>query len=133
MWEKRDPADALDFAERAYFLINSCGYSQERIGIMLGVDTSTISNTIRLRELPEEVKSELRSGTISQSHAQRLLPLRKHPELCLDVLHRILKVRLSVRQVEVLVREVHPNPEHMHGNRYSRLHANDDDSTGEPT
>ncbi|MGQ9575933.1 MAG: ParB/RepB/Spo0J family partition protein [Thermoguttaceae bacterium] len=80
------------------------GSTQEELAARLKLDRSTISNFIRLLELPEEVQQALRRGKISQGHARSLLPLgdeREQVAFC----RRIQQEGLSVRQTEALVQQ----------------------------
>jgi ParB family chromosome partitioning protein len=78
--------------------------TQEELAARLKLDRSTVSNFIRLLELPSEVQQSLRQGKITQGHARSLLPLgdeREQTALC----RRIQEEGLSVRQTEALVQE----------------------------
>ncbi|MCR4414824.1 MAG: hypothetical protein NUV77_20595, partial [Thermoguttaceae bacterium] len=70
----------------------------------LKLDRSTISNFIRLLELPEAIQEAVRQGKLTQGHARALLPLgdeREQIEFC----ERIQREGLSVRQTEAMVQE----------------------------
>lgn len=66
------------------------------------LDRSTVSNFIRLLELPEPVKDDLRTGVITAGHARALLPLPEKEQL--KFAEMIRRNALSVRKVEELVR-----------------------------
>jgi ParB family chromosome partitioning protein len=85
------------------------GGTQEELAGRLGLDRSTVSNLIRLLDLPEEVQDAVRSKKISQGHARALLPLTD-AEQQLGALRRILSEFLSVRQTEALVTTGEPTP-----------------------
>ena len=81
------------------------GCTQEELAGRINVDRSTISNLIRLLELPDEVRDALSSNRITQGHARALLPLgdeREQVKLCA----RISSESLSVRVTEQLVSEM---------------------------
>ena len=78
--------------------------TQEELAQRLSVDRSTISNLIRLLELPEDVQAAVRRGAISQGHARALLPLGDEPEQ-IAFCNRIQAEGLSVRATEALVQE----------------------------
>ena len=76
--------------------------TQDELAARLGLDRSTISNFIRLLELPESIQQAVQAGKLSQGHARALVgcadPTRQH-ELC----QRIVRDGLSVRQTEKLL------------------------------
>ena len=64
-----------------------------------------MTNTIRLLDLPEDVRAEVSRGTISAGHARSLLSLLNTPRLG-EALREIKERSLSVRQTEELVRDI---------------------------
>src|SRR3972149_2720178 len=78
------------------------GLTQEQIAKKVGQDRSTIANTLRLLDLPEEVQDSVSRGTISMGHARSLLSL-KDPKKQISLSERIAKEDLSVREVEQIV------------------------------
>ena len=75
------------------------GCTQEHLAGRLKIDRSTLTNLMRLLELPALVQDALRTGTITMGHARALLPLgdeRVQMEFC----NRIQKEGISVRQTE---------------------------------
>ncbi|MBI3462311.1 MAG: ParB/RepB/Spo0J family partition protein [Planctomycetes bacterium] len=80
------------------------GCKQEELAGRLKIDRSTISNLIRLLELPPAVQDALRSGGLTQGHARALLPLGDEREQ-VAFAKRIQSEGLSVRATEELVQE----------------------------
>jgi len=78
------------------------GLTQEQIAKNVGQDRSTIANTLRLLDLPEEVQDFVSRGTISMGHARSLLSL-KNPTKQIALSERIARDDLSVREVEQIV------------------------------
>lgn len=79
--------------------------SQEAVADIVGKDRSTITNTLRLLKLPEEIKGDVASGKISPGHARAILSLDLNAKKI--QLHReILKREFSVRQTEELVKRM---------------------------
>ncbi len=89
---------AIAFSE----LKSNFGLTQEQIAIKVGQDRSTIANTIRLLDLPEEIQDNVSRGTISMGHARSLLSL-KDPDKQKILSERIASEDLSVRDVELIV------------------------------
>ena len=70
----------------------------------MGVDRSTISNYIRLLELPPSLQAALRSGSLSVSLAKLLLG--KEIEKQLFLFKEITEKGLTVKQTEELIRKM---------------------------
>jgi len=101
---QRKDLNALEKAASFQQYLQRYGSTQDELAARLQIDRSTVSNLIRLLELPEEVQQALHRGLISQGHARALLPLgeeREQVEFC----RRIADEGLSVRAVETLVQE----------------------------
>jgi ParB family chromosome partitioning protein len=70
----------------------------------LGEDRSVIANYLRILDLPEEIKQMLAEGQLAMGHARAILSLPTD-ELRRKLANRALAGRLSVREVERLVRK----------------------------
>ncbi|MBM3322617.1 ParB/RepB/Spo0J family partition protein, partial [candidate division WOR-3 bacterium] len=79
-------------------------HTHDDIAKRVGKDRSTVTNALRLLNLPFKVRDVLAAGKITAGHARALLSLesrRRQVELC----ERIVKQDLSVRTVERLCQE----------------------------
>ena len=74
----------------------------EDVARQVGLDRSTVTNFIRLLELPPEVLAHVSRGTLSMGHARALLSLRDSAGQR-DLADEVLRRKLSVREVETLV------------------------------
>ncbi len=101
---QRKDLSALEKAASFHRYLDQYGGTQEELASRLKLDRSTISNLIRLLELPAAVQDALRRGKITPGHARALLPLGDEREQ-LAFCDRIQKEGLNVRQIEVLVQE----------------------------
>src|SRR5262249_1572311 len=70
----------------------------------VGKSRSTVTNSLRLLQLPADVLAELESGALSAGHARTLLGLDS-TQTQVAVARDVLARRLSVRDTEQLVRE----------------------------
>jgi ParB family chromosome partitioning protein len=77
------------------------GYSHDDIASRLGIDRSTVSNTLRLLKLPPDVQRLLNDKALTSGHARALLSCTS-AEHQLELADRIAKEGLSVRQAERL-------------------------------
>lgn len=102
---QRMELNPLEVALSFQRLIEECRIRQEDLGQKVGKDRSTVSNYIRLLKLPVEIQVAVRDGIISMGHARALITLEDEKQQ-LQVLQKILEKKLSVRQVEDLVRDL---------------------------
>ena len=86
-------------------LIERFGLTQDQVAKQVGKSRSTVTNMLRLLELPEEVLEMLRVGDLSTGHARALLALESEDAM-LEVANRIVARNLSVREVEALVKRM---------------------------
>jgi len=98
----REDLNPLEAAEGYAALQQKHGLSHEEIAEHLGLDRSTVSNTLRLLRLPPEVQQMIVEGAISAGHARALLGLDSAAAQG-RLAQSIVKQGLSVRQVENLV------------------------------
>jgi ParB family chromosome partitioning protein len=102
---QREDLGPLETAEAYRQLNEDFGLSHEEIAARVGKSRTTITNTLRLFNLADEVKQALASGKISEGHARALLSLNSE-KAQVAVLDSILKQNLNVRQTEQLVRKL---------------------------
>lgn len=69
----REDLNPIEEAEGYSRLIEDHGLSQSDLSARLGRDRSTISNSLRLLKLPEDVRTMVIEGALSEGHARALL------------------------------------------------------------
>jgi len=84
-------------------LIDEFQLRQEDIAKKVGQKRSTISNALRLLNLPDDIITYIREGRISEGHAKVLLSLDSE-DLQRQMLEKILLHKLSVRETEAAVK-----------------------------
>lgn len=77
--------------------------SYRQIAIKLAKAETTISNIVRLLQLPEAARNALSQHKISEGHARAILALKASPENQQQLLEQILAHGWSVRQAEQFV------------------------------
>ncbi len=97
---QRADLGALETAEAYRQLTEDFNLSHEEIAARVGKNRVTITNTLRLLKLPDEVKESLAEGIITEGHARALLALPT-PEAQSAALKSILKNDLNVRQLRI--------------------------------
>ncbi len=93
---------ALSF--RRYIDEHQC--TQEELANRLKIDRSTVTNLMRLLDLPVSIKDSLQAGLISMGHARALLPLGEEPlqrEFCERIMNEGMSVRATERAVSDLM------------------------------
>lgn len=106
---QRQDLNAIEKGAAFQDYLNRFGVTHEELAERLGIDRSTVTNFLRLLELPDEVQQAIRRGSLSASHARALLPLMGEAEQ-LVMYRRIRDEGLSVRQVESAVAGEKPAP-----------------------
>ena len=106
---QREDLNSVDKAGAFSEYLSRYGGTQEELAGRLGVDRSTVSNLIRLLDLPEDVLEAVRRNEITQGHARALLGL---PDAVSQsaACKRVIDEHLSVRQTEALVATGIPTP-----------------------
>jgi len=96
---QRQDLNPLEEAEGYQRLLDDFGLTHDALGYAVSKSRSHVSNTIRLLRLPDAIKREVRSGTLSSGHARALLNA-PNPEMLAE---QVARRGMSVRQTEMLV------------------------------
>ncbi len=102
---QRENLNAMEIAFSYKALIEECQLTHEQLSEKVGKNRSTITNYLRLLNLPSETQLALSSEQITMAHARCLVNI-EDPEQHLALLHDIINRQLSVRQTELLVKEL---------------------------
>ena len=102
---QREDLNSIEIATSCKRLIDECNISQEDLGGRLGKDRSTINNYLRLLKLPPFIQNGLIDDKISMGHARTLITIN-NLESQLAIYKKIISDKLSVRQVETLVKKI---------------------------
>ena len=99
---QREDLNPIEEARAYHRLVTEFGLTQESLAQRFGKDRSSIANSLRLLNLPNEIHGLIESLEISMGHAKVLLGLSR-PELQVKLARRIIEGQLSVRQTEQLI------------------------------
>jgi len=102
---QREDLNPIEEAQAYRRLSDEFHLTQEAIAAVVGKDRASIANYLRLLKLPEEIRTDVASGTLSMGHARALLSLTDESDqrrTARDVIAR----GLSVRETETLVRHL---------------------------
>lgn len=96
---------ALEVALAYQSLIEQYNLTQDQLSEKVGKNRATIANYLRLLKLPASVQVALRNREIDMGHARALLAL-SDPKAQLKVFAEMKKGRMSVRQIEEMVKQL---------------------------
>ena len=78
--------------------------TQEELAKTMGKSQSAVANKLRLLALPLETQESLLKEEISERHARTLLNI-KNPEEQKEMLKKVIKEKLTVRQLEEIIKQ----------------------------
>ncbi len=102
---QREDLNPLEKAYAFQKLIDEFNLTQEQIAQKIGLSRSSVSNILRLQNLPGEVKKALLNREINEGQARAILGL-KDERAQLKFLKKILSNYLSVREIERGVKKI---------------------------
>lgn len=102
---QRQDLNAIEEAQAYRSLVEQFGISQEDVAKRVGKNRTTVTNSLRLLKLPDEVQRDIVEERLSMGHARALLALESL-ELIDKARHEIVHRQLSVRAAEDLVRRL---------------------------
>jgi ParB family chromosome partitioning protein len=99
---QREDLDPMDEAMGYQALMDDLGYTHERVAERVGKDRTTITNSLRLLSLPQEVQDMVSRGTLSAGHGRALLSLSSHDDVR-SAARYVNSMGFSVRKTEAFV------------------------------
>jgi ParB family transcriptional regulator, chromosome partitioning protein len=103
---QREDLNAVDRALAFRQLADEFGMAHAQVAQKVGRSREYVSNSIRLLGLPDYILDALRSGDMAEGHARTLLMLVDRPQEQEVIFREILLKKLSVREVERIVRKI---------------------------
>ena len=100
---QREELNPIEISLGYQRLIDEVGYTQSDVAERVGKNRTTVTNMLRLLQLPDFLQASLRDETISAGHARALINLKSEKDQK-KILKQITSKSLSVRQTEDLVR-----------------------------
>lgn len=101
---QRENLNAIEVAFTYQRLMDECKLTHDSLSQRVGKKRSTVTNYLRLLDLPPEIQSSLKLGEVSMGHARALLGVKEDIALQLMLFNQIKGQGLSVRAVEELIR-----------------------------
>ena len=99
---QREDLNSMEEAESLLRLVNEFGMSHDDVSKYISKSRTHVTNLIRLNELSDYGKEQLRTGTITMGHARAVLTLS--PDEQSRILREAVRKNLSVRAVENLAK-----------------------------
>jgi ParB family chromosome partitioning protein len=106
---QREELNAIEEAKAFERLVLEFGLTQEDVAQSVGKKRSTISNTLRLLKLPQEIQDAVFSGEVSMGHARTLLSI-EDPEEQKRIFAKIRESGISVRELENIAKNQKVKP-----------------------
>jgi len=100
----REDLNPMEEAAAYARLADAFGLSHEAIALRLGRARPTVTNSIRLLQLPVPLQEAVAAGTLSAGHARALLALRDEHSM-LHLARQAVDQGLTVRETERLVQQ----------------------------
>jgi ParB family chromosome partitioning protein len=106
---QREDLNPIEAANAFRTLIDDLQLTQQEVAQRVGKQRATISNMLRLLDLPRPVQEKIRDGSITTGHAKALAAMSSS-EMQIRLADRIARQGLSVREVESIVKRMDGAP-----------------------
>ena len=116
--EHREDVSAIEEARTINRILKNNNMTQEELANELGIKQSTISNKLRLLNLPLEVQEALMRNEISERHARSLLTV-KNENKQIELLNKIKEKRMSVRELDSEIKNMNNMYDNNQMNNYN--------------
>ncbi len=100
---QRESLNPIEEAHAYQYLIDKFKVTHERISEVLGKARVSVTNTLRLLKLPQEIQEEMKKGRISFAHGRALLEIEDLSQQR-RLAGEIISKALSVRELENLIK-----------------------------
>jgi len=100
---QREDLNPYEIAAGYKRLIDEFGITQEELAKRLGKSRSVIANFLRILKYPEYIAESIKNDEITEGHARALMII-KDDKMRKYILRRIIKEKLSVREVEEIAK-----------------------------
>ncbi len=101
---QRENLNPIEIALSYQRMIQECDLKQDDLGKRVGKSRSSVTNYLRLLNLPSDIQSGLVLGVITMGQAKPLISI-EDKNLQIDIYQRILEQGLSAREIEALAKK----------------------------
>lgn len=99
---QREDLNPIEEAKGFLTLVEKHGLTQDEVSKKVGKSRSFVTNSIRLLNLPNVVKEEIKNGNLTSGQARTLLAIKNEEEL-IKLAKLVIKNGMSVREIERIV------------------------------
>ncbi|PSQ70382.1 MAG: chromosome partitioning protein ParB [Bacteroidetes bacterium QH_1_64_81] len=103
---QREELNPIEIALGYQRLVEECELTQEEVAERVSKSRATVSNFLRLLQLPPRIQAALRDKEVSMGHARALIAVDDE-DVQVELLEKAIEEDLSVREVERRVRDWH--------------------------
>jgi ParB family chromosome partitioning protein len=107
---QREDLNPIEVAMGYQRLVEEAGYTQAEVAERVGKNRSTVTNMLRLLNLPAFIQAGLRDQKISMGHARALLSIGNEDDQE-EVYNKIIDKGYSVRKTEKVIRKLNEDQE----------------------
>lgn len=105
---QREDLNPIELAIAFHRMASELGMSHDQIGNKTGKERTTITNAVRLLQLPQEIQDMIASRRLSAGHARALLKFDEE-QIQREIASRCVAEGWSVRQIEEFTRAKPPS------------------------
>lgn len=105
---QREDLTPIEEASAYQLLMDRLKLTQEELANRLGKSRPHIANHLRILSLPMDIQNLISEGKISMGHGRALLGLKKKEKMQ-QIVEKIIKEGLNVRQLEKLIQDLNDN------------------------
>ncbi len=124
---QRENLSPIELAKAYKKIINEYNLTHEELGKKLGKSRTTITNTLRLLELPDYVVSAIETGEIKEGHIRTLISI-ENEEVRKNLFEKIIREKLTTREIENITKTIKPGKKatnkHLSFNEYKQIIIN---------
>ncbi len=106
---QREDLDAVEIAEGYKSLMEGFSLTQDEISKRLSIPRSSIANSLRILNLPQEILIFIKDNKLSLGHAKVILSLSDEKQQ-IELANATVEKNLSVRQCELLAKSMQKEP-----------------------
>lgn len=124
---QREDLTSIELALAYQGIIDSLGITQEELAFKIGKSRSSVTNTLGLLRLPEDVRQMIMHNDLSMGHARVLSKMDESEEIE-KLANKVVKEKLSVRDLEEIathseVKKKVPNKKREVSSDYSHIES----------
>ena len=91
---QREDLNPIEEANGLELLMEKFDYTQDKLSEMIGKSRVHISNTLRLKKLPQKIRDLVISGSLSAGHARSLIDTKNPMQIVNTILNKNLNISL---------------------------------------